>query len=116
MKTQSAKNKGRKLQKHVRDSILERFPELEKDDVRSTSMGNQGEDVQLSPQARMFLPVAIECKNLARIACFSYYQQAEEHAEGKYEPVVVMKQNRHKPLALIDFDFFLHLMRIKSHG
>ena len=37
MKTQSAKSKGRRLQKQVRELILETFKEeLQEDDVRST--------------------------------------------------------------------------------
>jgi len=47
LKPQSAKAKGRKLQQWVRDQILQRFPTLSTDDVRSTSMGASGEDVQL---------------------------------------------------------------------
>lgn len=116
MKPSSAKNKGRKLQQAVRDSILERFPELEDDDVRSTSMGAAGEDVLLSPKARAVLPVTIECKNLNRIACFRYYEQAEANAKPGQEPMVVMKENRSKPLVLVDMEYFLHLMRIRSHG
>ena len=45
MKTRSAKNKGKRLQNSVRDLILETFTELEEDDVRSTTMGDSGEDV-----------------------------------------------------------------------
>ena len=49
MKTRSAKNKGKRLQNKVRDLILEKFTQLEEDDVRSTTMGDSGEDVLLSP-------------------------------------------------------------------
>jgi len=52
IKTQSAKAKGRKLQQWVRNVILELIHTLEPDDVKSTSMGAGGEDVQLSPAAR----------------------------------------------------------------
>ena len=62
MKAQSAKAKGRKLQQVVRDGVLKRFPSLEPDDVRSTSMGAGGEDVQLSPVARRLFPYQVECK------------------------------------------------------
>lgn len=36
--TQAAKAKGRNLQKLIRDKILALFPQLEADDVKSTSM------------------------------------------------------------------------------
>lgn len=68
MKTSSAKAKGRKLQQHVRDVLLEAFPTLEPDDVKSTSMGAQGEDVQLSPAARKLMPIAVETKARNSIA------------------------------------------------
>ena len=109
MKTQSAKAKGRKLQQAVRDGILERFSTLEPDDVRSTGMGQSGEDVQLSPAARKLFPYSVECKNLAKIAVYNYYQQAETNC-GKHEPLVVIKQNRCRPLAVVDLEHFMKLI------
>jgi hypothetical protein len=113
MKTSSAKAKGRKLQQLVRDKILEIFSsELSKDDVRSTSMGAQGEDVQLSPKAREILPYAIETKSRRRIAVYRYYEQAQEHAEEAGQgtkPLVVIKENGKDPLVLVDMDLFFKL-------
>lgn len=106
---QSAKAKGRRLQQAVRDAILEAFSGLESDDVRSTSMGAGGEDVLLSPAARKLFPYTIECKNLAKIAVYNYYVQATGHND--YEPLVVIKQNRSKPLAVVDFEHFMELVR-----
>lgn len=94
----------------MRDSILESFPSLEPDDVRSTSMGAGGEDVQLSPAARRLFPYSVECKNLAKIAVFNYYEQSQTNC-GSYEPLVVIKQNRSKPLAVVDLDHFMELVR-----
>jgi len=108
MKSQSAKAKGRKLQQAVRDVILSTFPTLEPDDVRSTSMGAGGEDVLLSPKARKLFPYSVECKNLAKIAVYNYYQQAETNC-GTHEPLVVIKQNRCKPLAVVDLEHFMKL-------
>lgn len=106
---QSAKAKGRRLQQAVRDAILDSFKSLESDDVRSTSMGAGGEDVLLSPAARKLFPYTIECKNLAKIAVYNYYVQATGHND--YEPLVVIKQDRSKPLAVVDFDHFMELVR-----
>ena len=47
MKSRSAKNKGKRLQNKVRDLILEKFNQLEPDDVRSTTMGDSGEHTPL---------------------------------------------------------------------
>ena len=77
MKTQSAKAKGRKLQQWVRDLILETWNELEPDDVRSTSMGAGGEDLQLSPAARRKFGYSVECKNVEKLNVWSAYEQAE---------------------------------------
>lgn len=109
MKTQSAKAKGRRLQQAVRDGILQRFPALEPDDVRSTSMGAGGEDVQLSPAARKCFPYQVECKNLASIAIYKHYEQASGH--NNYEPLLVVKQNRSNPLAIVDLEHFLDLVK-----
>lgn len=109
IKAQSAKAKGRRLQQTVRDSILSTFPSLEPDDVRSTSMGAGGEDVQLSPAARKLFPYTIECKNLAKIAVYNYYVQATGHND--YEPLVVIKQDRAKPLAVVDLEHFMELVQ-----
>lgn len=109
MTPQSAKNKGRALQKLVRDKLLKAFPELEPDDIKSTSMGATGEDVMLSPAARKFLPYQIECKNKATSQLHTYYDQAKAH--GKYEPLVVVKKNRAEVLVAMRLDHFLELIR-----
>jgi hypothetical protein len=67
-------------------------------------MGAGGEDIQLSSAAREIIPFTIECKNNARIAVYKFYEQACQH--GKGEPIVVIKQNRSKPLVIVDADYF----------
>ena len=105
---QSAKAKGRRLQQWVRDRLLEIAPELHKDDVKSTSMGAGGEDVQLSPAARKIYPIQIECKNKATYSVYKDYRQAQEH--GKHTPVLIIKQNDAEPLAVVDADWFFRLL------
>lgn len=116
IKTSSAKQKGRKLQQLVRDKILEKFPEFHPDDVKSTSMGAQGEDVQLSPVARKKLRIAIETKARNRLSVYSFYEQALDHAAkcvigSPVEPVVVIKQDRDIPLVLISLEHYLTLLK-----
>jgi hypothetical protein len=67
-------------------------------------MGNGGEDVQLSQAARNLFPFTVECKNNARIAVYKFYEQAQSHGRG--EPIVVIKQNRSKPLVIVDAEYF----------
>jgi hypothetical protein len=78
-------------------------------------MGAGGEDVLLSPKARQLFPVSIECKSRDKIAVYGYYEQAEENAKGRGEPVVFIKQNRSKPLVVVDATFFLNIME-KQNG
>ncbi len=93
----------------VRDIILQVFPELEADDVRSTAMGQNGEDIQLSPKARQFLPFQIECKNKKEVAVINWLKQAKTH--GNHTPIVVAKQNHSEPVVVIDARKFFELMR-----
>ena len=109
LKPSSAKAKGRVLQQAVRDLILAKF-DLEPDDVRSVSMGVSGEDLLFSPAARRKLPISVECKSRASISVYGHYQQAKDNARG-YEPVLVIKQNRDKPLVVVDCVYFFDLLR-----
>lgn len=110
MKPQSAKAKGRKLQQWTRDVILENFPDLEPDDVRSTSMGCGGEDLQLSPAARRKFGFSVECKAQERLNVWEAYEQACSNS-GNHEPLLVMKKNRKKPLIVMDAEEFVQLMK-----
>ena len=115
--TSSAKAKGRKLQQLVRDKLIELLSSrgVVDDDVKSTGMGQGGEDVQLSPLARKYMPVSIECKKYAKFAVYGPYEQAEK-ASGKYEPLLVIQGDRKKPLAIVSLDYYLSLegWRIKG--
>lgn len=109
MTPQSAKGKGRIFQQWCRDKILYHNPELALDDVRSTSMGAGGEDVQLSTHARIMFPYQIECKSKASYSVYKDYAQASDH--GNCEPLLIIKANHKKPLAIIDADHFFSLVR-----
>jgi len=109
MKPSSAKNKGRLLQQWVRDQILSRFKSLDKDDVRSTSMGAGGEDIQLSPAARKLFPYSVECKSRASYAFYKDYDQAVINAPKKAEPILIAKANHRKPVVIVDAEFFFDI-------
>lgn len=108
---QSAKAKGRNLQKEVRNEILARFPMLEPDDVRSTSMGASGEDLQLSPLARRLLKISVECKARARVGVYPWIFQAVDNAPKDTVPVLVVRQDHAKPLAVVDLGHYLDLLQ-----
>jgi hypothetical protein len=71
-------------------------------------MGAGGEDVQLSTAARELVSYTIECKNRKAIAVYKDYEQAKTH--GLIEPLVILKQNLSKPLALVDAEHFFDLV------
>ena len=108
MKPSSAKAKGRKLQQDTRDTLLEHAPSLEPDDIRSTSMGAPGEDIQLSPAARKIYPVSVECKNVEKLNIWGALDQASENAGDNY-PIVVFKKNGRAPHVAISFEKFMEI-------
>ena len=109
MKPRSAKNKGKRLQNKVRDLILEKFNQLEPDDVRSITMGDSGEDILLSPAARRLFPFSVQCKNQEKLNIWSALEQAEENS-GNHIPLVIFKRNRTKTYAVLEFDNLLDLL------
>jgi hypothetical protein len=62
MKTQSKKSKGRRLQKWVREKLIEKL-NIHEEDIESRSMGAGGEDLIMARAARKKFPYSIECKN-----------------------------------------------------
>ena len=78
-------------------------------------MGSGGEDVQLSQAARKEIPFQIETKSYATFAIYKHYEQASEH--GEHEPLLIIKGNHKKPLAVMDAEkFFKLLTRIKNES
>ena len=114
MKTQSAKAKGRKLQQFMRDAILKKYPSLEPDDVKSTSMGAGGEDVQLSPAARRVFPYSMECKSRKAFAGYAVLDQAATH--GEYTPLAIVKANRRDPIVMLYLKDFMKMKREDENG
>tara|TARA_B100000900_G_C20601162_1_gene725661 strand:+ start:4042 stop:4320 length:279 start_codon:yes stop_codon:yes gene_type:complete len=82
----------------------------DQEDIESRPMGSQGEDVIMGKQTRQIFPYSIECKNQEKMNVWDAYDQATENCKG-YEPIVVMKKNRRKPLVVIDAEEFLKLHR-----
>lgn len=110
MKTSSAKQKGRKLQQWVRDEIIKVFPELTLSDVRSTSMGASGEDVLLSPKARAKFPFSVECKAHAAFSIYTHYEQALSNSTMEAAPLLIIRGNNKKPLAVVDAKYFINII------
>ena len=109
--TRAAKAKGRGGQNEIRDKLLETFTEFEPDDIKSTTMGDTGEDIQLSPAARKKLPIAIEVKRRksGMKMAYDYIEQASKH--GKGEPVVFFRADRKDWITMISIDHYMELLR-----
>ena len=75
MRTQSAKSKGRLLQKWVVNKLIESF-DIHPEDIKSCSMGAGGEDVVMARAAREKFPYSVECKNVERLNVWDAYDQA----------------------------------------
>lgn len=96
----------------VVEKILQKFPDLTKYDVRSTSMGDTGADLKLSEIARKLFPFSCECKNHAKFAVYKDFEQAQSNADG-LTPILVIKQNNSQPLVIMTLeDWFA---RIKTN-
>ena len=109
MKTQSAKAKGRNLQKWVVQKLIETF-NIHPEDIKSCSMGAGGEDVVMARAAREKFPFSVECKNVEKLNVWDAYEQAKANCNG-YEPIVIMKKNHKKPLVVLDAEHFIEMVQ-----
>ena len=109
MKTSSAKAKGRRLQQSLRERLIEGL-DIHPEDIESRPMGSGGEDLIMARAAREKFPFSIECKNQETGNVWKAYEQAQANAKD-YEPLVIMKKNNEKPLAVVDAEVFIKMMR-----
>ena len=110
MKPRSAKAKGKRLQNKVTKLLQEKYSSvLEEGDFKSTTMGEHGMDVQLSPAARKIFPFAIECKNQEALNIWKSLEQAEDNCEGLV-PLLIFKRNKSKIYATLEISDFLDLL------
>jgi hypothetical protein len=110
LKTRSAKQKGKTLERLIAQKLLDKFPELTyNEDIRITIGQERGEDLKLSKKAQALIPLQIEAKSRSSMAIYTYMEQAKSHKAG-LEPCVIVKMNRRKPLVCIDLDYFLELL------
>lgn len=108
----SAKTKGKNFQNWVRDKLVEHFVTFGKqchaEDFSSTTMGEQGADIKLSPRGQEVCPFSIECKAKKSHSVYRYYEQAQGHYPH-LRPVVFIKEDRKRPLVLVDAEYFINL-------
>jgi len=110
MKQNSRRAKGRLLQIIVRDKLLKAFPHLNPLDLQVGKNGSNGEDLKISRIGRRLIPFQWEMKNQQKLlTLYKFFKQAQKH--GKHEPVLVVKLNSRKPLAVINLDQFIDLIK-----
>ena len=116
--SRTGKAKGRLGQQEIRDRLLAEFPEFEPDDIKSTTMGDSGADIQLSPAARKRLNLAIEVKRRKDMGktFYDFMYQAKGHVKHGEDPVVFFRSDRKPWLVVIDLDYFMKLLRGDRNG
>lgn len=97
------------LQKWVVKQLLNVFPSLTINDIRSTSMGVTGADIQLSQAAKELILYSFECKNQeVTKGVYDWYDQSCDHNDG--EPVVIIKRNHREPLVVVSASHFIKVI------
>ena len=107
----SRKAKGRRLQQAVRQDLVEHLG-IDPGDILSTAMGQSGCDLYLSPAARAQFPFGVECKAQERIALPEWWKQCARNAAAEgLAPLLILKQSRREPLAVLRWEDLLVLLR-----
>ena len=92
-------------------SIANKLKELFKVKVRRTPLSGGMDfkgDIICIDDNSIISEYSFECKNQEKINIWESYKQADENSNS-YEPVVVLKRNKHKPLVLVDAEYFVEL-------
>ena len=107
----SRKQKGKAFQNRVRQDLVDRLG-IDPGDILSTAMGQSGCDLYLSPAARAQFPFGVECKAQERIALPEWWEQCTRNAAAEgLIPLLVLKQSRREPLAVLRWTDLLALLR-----
>jgi hypothetical protein len=107
----SRKAKGRRLQQAVRQDLIDRLG-IDPGDILSTAMGQSGCDLYLSPAARERFGFGVECKAQETIALPAWWEQCTRNAAAEgLTPLLVLKQSRREPLAVLRWTDLLALLR-----
>ena len=90
------------------------FPHLKRKDVDVANTGENGRDIKLSKVAKLLVPYSFETKNQEKVkTVYDWLDQAKRNS-GNLEPIVVMKQNTRRPLAVIALDHFFELIKVDT--
>ena len=114
---QSAKSKGRNLQKSVAKQIAELLDEPfgPDEDIASRPMGQSGCDIRLSPRIKKLFPYSVECKNQERFNLSSAIKQAIDNQMEDTEWLLVYTKNRFPIVVCMDINHFFKLLKRLRH-
>ena len=96
MKIRSAKNKGLGFQKEIQQQLLQTFPELQPEDIKTAVASQPGQDLKLSPAARRLIPYSFQCKRSESLNIYRAIEQSKSNCKN-YCPAVVFRKNRMEP-------------------
>lgn len=123
MKTSSAKAKGKRLTSYVAKKLLEKqyrkhieyddysYFYLQPGDIKATTSGETGRDVQLSPLAETVIPFDIEGKNCETASPWAWMKQAKANTKQGRKPCVIFTRNREGDVyAMVRLDDLIELL------
>lgn len=105
------KAKGRTFQNYTSDKTEAHFMLHKNIDFRTRIMGEAGTDLELlSEKAFKHFPFSVECKHDENKSVWHCWEQAEKNVVKNTKPVLFMKRNHKKPLAVMLMDDWFELM------
>lgn len=113
MKTRSAKEKGKRLEKHVAERVVD---VLGQHNVKAKRMPMSGAIPGFKSDVLTNLPVSFECKNQEKVQLWEWWGQASSQAGSKI-PVLIVSRNRvPEPLAIITLEDLLFFMELAAQA
>jgi len=118
MKPQSAKAKGRTLQKWACEKIAEVTGlEWGKDKpIESRPMSQSGVDVRLDREALAKFPFNVECKFQERWSIPKWIEQAKANKTDGTNWLLICKQSRKPPVVILDAEVFFRIISNMKRG
>jgi hypothetical protein len=116
IKVQSAKAKGRNLQKLIAEKIskLTGFECGKDKPIESRPMGQSGTDVRLEQSVLKKFPYSVECKAQEKWSIHKWIEQAQENLLPNTDWLLVAKRSYQKPVVILDLDCFFKLLDKKK--
>jgi len=112
IKVQSAKAKGRNLQKFMCKKISELTGHEWGADcpISSRPMGQSGTDVRLESHVQKLFPYSVECKAQESWSVMAWIEQAKKNQKKDTDWLLVCKRKNLSPVIVIDADKFFELL------